>query len=72
MFETEDDANGSITLVMIFPPNSSYFIVLISFGTIYVELILKKQNGSVDWIHLVQDRDQWLNLANTVMNLWVP
>jgi hypothetical protein len=28
--------------------------------------------GSVDWIYLSQDRDQWLVLVNTVMNLWVP
>jgi hypothetical protein len=26
----------------------------------------------VDWIHLAQDRDQWLSLMNTVMNLRVP
>jgi len=26
----------------------------------------------VDWIHLTQDRDQWLVLANTVMNFQVP
>jgi hypothetical protein len=26
----------------------------------------------VDWIHLDQDRDQWLALVNTVMNIWVP
>jgi hypothetical protein len=25
--------------------------------------------GSVDWIQLAQDRDQWRALANTVMNL---
>jgi hypothetical protein len=24
----------------------------------------------VGWIHLTQDRDQWLALVNTVMNLW--
>jgi hypothetical protein len=26
----------------------------------------------VDWIHLAQDRDQWLAVVNTVMNLQVP
>jgi hypothetical protein len=26
----------------------------------------------VDWIHLVQDRDQWRTLVNTAMNLRVP
>jgi hypothetical protein len=26
----------------------------------------------VDWIHLVQDRDQWWALVYTVMNFWVP
>jgi hypothetical protein len=27
--------------------------------------------GSVEWIHLVQDRDLWRDLLNTVMNLLV-
>jgi hypothetical protein len=27
--------------------------------------------GSVDWIQLAQDRDRWLALVNTVMNLRV-
>jgi hypothetical protein len=26
----------------------------------------------MNWIDLVQDRDQWRALVNTVMNLWVP
>jgi hypothetical protein len=25
----------------------------------------------VDWIHLIQDRDKWLAVVNTVMNLRV-
>jgi hypothetical protein len=29
-------------------------------------------SGGVDWIDLVQDRDQWRALAYTVMNLRVP
>jgi hypothetical protein len=28
--------------------------------------------GDVDWIHLVQNRDRWRALVNTVMNLRVP
>jgi len=26
----------------------------------------------VEWIHLVEDKDQWQALVNTIMNLWVP
>jgi hypothetical protein len=26
----------------------------------------------MDWSDLAQDRDQWRDLLNTVMNLWVP
>jgi hypothetical protein len=26
----------------------------------------------MDWIDLAQNRDQWRDLGNTVMNLWVP
>jgi hypothetical protein len=29
-------------------------------------------SGSMDWIDLAQDRDQWRVLVNTVMNLRVP
>jgi hypothetical protein len=28
--------------------------------------------SGMDWIDLVQDRDQWRALVNMVMNLWVP
>jgi hypothetical protein len=28
--------------------------------------------GGMDWIDLVQDRDQWRALVYTVMNLWFP
>jgi hypothetical protein len=31
-----------------------------------------KQQYSVGWIHLAQDRDQQRALGNMVMNLWVP
>jgi hypothetical protein len=28
--------------------------------------------GGMDWIHLVQDRDQWRALFNTIINLQAP
>jgi hypothetical protein len=28
--------------------------------------------GGVGWIGLVQDRDRWRALVNSVLNLWVP
>jgi hypothetical protein len=28
--------------------------------------------GGMDWIELSQDRDQWRDLVNTVMKLYVP
>jgi hypothetical protein len=27
--------------------------------------------GGMDWIYLIQDRDQWRALVNTIKNLWV-
>jgi hypothetical protein len=42
-------------------------------GWIILKLILREMGwGGVDWIDLVQDRDQWMALVNTVMNLRVP
>jgi len=35
----------------------------------YLRVISRKD---VDWMHLVQDRDQWRGLVNMVMNLQVP
>jgi hypothetical protein len=34
--------------------------------------ILKKCAMIVDSIRSVKDRDHWLALVNTIMNLWVP
>jgi hypothetical protein len=28
--------------------------------------------GGMDWIDLIEDRDQWRTLVIPVMNLWVP
>jgi hypothetical protein len=33
--------------------------------------IMKEQGGSMDWIHLPQDRVQWWALMNAIKNLWV-
>jgi hypothetical protein len=30
------------------------------------------ESGSMDWIDLAEDRDQWRALVNMVMNLQVP
>jgi hypothetical protein len=37
-----------------------------------VEDITEIGKDDMDWIDLAQDRDQWMGLVNTVMNLWVP
>jgi hypothetical protein len=39
--------------------------------TIILRWILERWDG-MDWIDLSQDRDQWMALVNTVMNLRVP
>jgi hypothetical protein len=28
--------------------------------------------GGMNWIDVAQDRDHWMALVNTVMNLWFP
>jgi hypothetical protein len=33
---------------------------------------LQEMGGGGDWMELAQDRDRWLALVNTVMNLRVP
>jgi len=37
-----------------------------------IKMDLREMGGGGDWMELVQDRDRWRALVNTVMNLWVP
>jgi hypothetical protein len=37
-------------------------------GNIILECILKKWDGSMDWIDLPPNRDKWRALASAVMN----
>jgi hypothetical protein len=30
------------------------------------------RSEALDWIQLINDRNQWRALLNTVMNLWIP
>jgi hypothetical protein len=39
---------------------------------IILKWIFKKWDRDMDWIEMAQDRDRWLDLVNTVMNLRVP
>jgi len=36
---------------------------------IILSWIFRKQDGAMDWIDVVQDRDRWWALVNAVMNL---
>jgi len=38
-------------------------------GKITLEWILRKRWEDVDWMHLVQDTDQWRALVSTVISL---
>ena len=41
-------------------------------GRIILKWILEIKWEGVYWINLFQNRDKWLAVVNTVMNLWVP
>jgi hypothetical protein len=41
------------------------------YGSIILKLILENRVEICDWIHLVQDRDQWNALVNRVISLRV-
>jgi hypothetical protein len=41
-------------------------------GRIILRWIYRKFVGGIDWIELVQDREGWRELVNTIMNFRVP
>jgi murein tripeptide amidase MpaA len=42
------------------------------YGRIILNWILKKSDGGMDWIDLVQNREGWRAVVNEVMKLRVP
>jgi hypothetical protein len=41
-------------------------------GKLILKWILRKRWEIVEWMHLAQDRDQWLALVNMTMNIRIP
>jgi hypothetical protein len=41
-------------------------------GKIILKWTSKKQDGSVEWIYLARDIDQWWALVNTTLSLLFP
>jgi hypothetical protein len=41
-------------------------------GRIILKCIFEKWDGGMDYIDMAQDRDRWLAVVNTAMNLRVP
>jgi hypothetical protein len=41
-------------------------------GRILLKTSSRSDMRGIDWIDLVLDRNRWLALVKTVMNLWVP
>jgi hypothetical protein len=37
-----------------------------------IKTYLQEMGWGFDWINLSYDKDKWLAVANTVMNLWFP
>jgi len=42
-------------------------------GNVHIKMGIREIGfEGLNWIHLAQDRDQWLSPVNTVMDVWVP
>jgi hypothetical protein len=48
-----------------------YFLPLLPFVSFFLSSFREIEWAGMDWIHPAQDRDQWRDLVNTVMNLLV-